>query len=245
MNILTDIVTYFNAHSGAIQAITTIALAIFTLLYVFLTHQMAAAALAQAAAAKRAAQATVWIEAQRVFTSKEFSVDADTSDTFGKLRGSVMKLERPIETWNSAPSSDGVTKEVALNVCRGMCEVADLVEFAGLELEIVLRAWGDPFRKTWVVLAPLVREEQELRSWPFLWARFEAIGETALRWLGWPRDWERPSEPVLMRVGWDWELIKRKAAFAPTCPRVAVMPHALEPTHWNEIVKGEPIAEQE
>ncbi len=202
---------------------------------------------------KQAAQTTAWIEAQRVFTTKEFTKDSSERVGFGEIRSKVINLERPITDWKSSATSQDnkttVTREEALNVCRGMCEVADLVEFGGLDLQIVLRAWGDPFRKTWIVLAPLVREEQsnQVREWPLLWARFESIGETALRWFGWPHGWvERhgqPSAELLARVGWSWEQVRPKdnLVLSRLCDVAsAIPPRAIDPNHWASESRDNP-----
>jgi hypothetical protein len=167
----------------------------------------AAFALTQWRAAIRAARCAAWIEAQRVFTTKRFTrtIEGETDPAkkevvtwlFGEARGKVMAMERPVpaEEWAKSPVNtrgQKVTLDEAFDVCRGMCEVADLVVFGGLDLKFVLRAWGDPFRKTWIVLGPLVRSEQET-FWRFRWERFEFVGEAAVKRFGWPTNWKQPA----------------------------------------------------
>lgn len=195
-----------------------------------------------------AAQSAVWIEAQRVFTTKEFkNANGTTRWSFGDIRGKVMAIERPVHVreWDSGVKvviknqEVLVTKDEALDVCRGMCEVADLVQFGGLDLRVALVAWGDPFRKTWIVLAPLVRNEQanEVREWPLLWARFESVGESALRWLGWPKGWivrkGVPRSERLASVGWKWtDVLPRDPKFDDP-PSEAIPPQIVAPDKWT------------
>ena len=42
------------------------------------------------------------------------------------------------------------------------------------------KVWGDPLAKAWLVLKPLVREEQEKTGWETKWDGFEKVGAKAL-----------------------------------------------------------------
>jgi hypothetical protein len=60
-----------------------------------------------------------------------------------------------------------------------MDEVARLVSFLGRKK--ALDAWDDPFAKAWLVLGPVVKEEQQRWRWPKKWSAFEYFGQEAIK----------------------------------------------------------------
>lgn len=105
-----------------------------------------------------------WLKAQEIFNGKEFT----------EARGRVFaRLDTEPREWTGLERNEG------LDVCRKMDELAWLIPH--LPKRTVLRVWGDPFRKAWLVLAPLVEEERVKCAWSKKWEAFERVGKEALR----------------------------------------------------------------
>jgi hypothetical protein len=105
-----------------------------------------------------------WLKAQEVFTD----------DGFTRARGQLFaRLDNRECPWTDDERSNG------LAVCRKMEELAALATY--FPRKTILREWGDPIAKAWLLLEPLVREERLKSNWDDKWYAFENLGKTALR----------------------------------------------------------------
>jgi hypothetical protein len=105
-----------------------------------------------------------WLKAQEIF------MDNDFTDKRAEIYTRLDNLNQP---WTTPD------KEEAKKVCRKMEELAALVPF--LSKKIILDAWDDPIAKTWLVLGPVVKEEQKRCGWPTKWHAFESLGQEAIK----------------------------------------------------------------
>ncbi len=106
-----------------------------------------------------------WVKAQDVFTSA----------CFVKARTAVFAhFDDPGQPWPD-PSSDE-----AKMVCRKMDEMAHLVPFF-LGRKKVLREWGNPIAKAWLLLEPTVEKERNTSHWEKKWRKFAELGCKAVR----------------------------------------------------------------
>jgi hypothetical protein len=124
----------------------------------------ALATLAGAAAivfAARQLRFEAWLKAQEIWGS--FIVDR------GKVFARLQDLRQP---WTPEESVIG------LNVCRKVDEFVRLAPYFGERR--MLRVWGDPLAKAWVVLEPLVRDERDRTAWQTKWDAFERLGTKVL-----------------------------------------------------------------
>lgn len=113
-----------------------------------------------------------WLKAQEIFTSR----------CFVRARGAVFAhFDDPGQPLPD-PRSD-----YAKEVCRRMDELAYLAPFLGLPFlpffgrKNVLRVWGNPIAKAWLLLEPTVKEEREISHWAEKWRAFQKLGEAAVR----------------------------------------------------------------
>lgn len=104
-----------------------------------------------------------WLKAQEVFTEDEFT------QSRGQLFARLENRDRP---WTDDEKRNG------LKVCRKMEELAALASY--FPKKTILREWGDPLAKAWVLLEPLVREERIRSNWNDKWHAFEKLGKEAL-----------------------------------------------------------------
>ena len=105
-----------------------------------------------------------WVKTQDVFTSA----------CFMQARTAVFAhFDDPVQPWPD-PSSDD-----AKMVCRKMDEMAHLVPFLGQKK--VLREWGNPIAKAWLLLKPTVEEECDASHWKEKWRKFAELGDKAVR----------------------------------------------------------------
>ncbi len=104
-----------------------------------------------------------WLKAQEVFTEDEFTRSR------GQLFARLDDHDRP---WTDDEKRNG------LKVCRKMEELAALASY--FPKKTILREWGDPLAKAWVLLEPLVREERITSNWKDKWHAFEKLGKEAL-----------------------------------------------------------------
>ncbi len=109
-----------------------------------------------------------WLKAQALFTEPGFTANR------GWLYTRLDKLDR---AWTEDE------KNRAKQVCRQMDEFAHLAPFLGGRKKI-LEVWDDPVGKSWVILKPIIKEEQRLTGWATKWKAFEDLGEEALKKLG-------------------------------------------------------------
>ena len=126
----------------------------------------ALATLAGAAAivfAARQLRFEVWLKAQDLWVSDDFTADR------GKVFARLDNLRKP---WT--PEDEAV----GLGVCRRVDEFVRLAPYLGKGR--MLRVWGDPLAKAWVVLEPLVRKERDRTAWQTKWDAFERLGTKAL-----------------------------------------------------------------
>lgn len=105
-----------------------------------------------------------WLKAQEIWVSDDFTAAR------GKIFSRLENLQQP---WT--PDD----KVLGLIVCRRVDEFVRLAPYLGERR--ILRVWGDPLAKAWLVLKPLVREERNKTVWPTKWDAFERIGTKALR----------------------------------------------------------------
>lgn len=104
-----------------------------------------------------------WLKAQEVFTD----------DGFTRSRGQLFeRLNDRDRPWTDDEKSNG------LKVCRKMEELAALARY--FPKKTILREWGDPLAKAWVLLEPLVQEERSKSKWNEKWYAFEKLGKKAL-----------------------------------------------------------------
>ncbi len=193
-------ITSWSNPSVAIQVCVGVVL-LFTLLFVA----------RQAQGAVGAARGQAWLNAQRVINKSKKR----------NLRLRIMGIERVVDAqeWDGGevrPVREGapVSRQEALDACRMM----DLIAWAGvwrfLPPRIALSIWGDLFRKTWIVLKPLVDKERSDRSWPFLWASFERYGDGAIARFGYPERWvpkdvtTKWKQKTSRQLDWPWDMVK-------------------------------------
>lgn len=103
-----------------------------------------------------------------------------------------------------------VERDKALKTCRLMNQLGALGVEGALPEKLVLREWGDPFRKTWIVLKLLVNKERSSVDWDRKWRGFEYFGERAVKEMGWPKHWDKPSDCLLEKLGWKWKKVGYK-----------------------------------
>ncbi len=104
-----------------------------------------------------------WVKAQDIFTSA----------CFVKARTAVFAhFDDP----GQRPDPNSYD---AMMVCRKMDEMAHLVPFLGQKK--VLREWGNPIAKAWLLLEPTVKGERERSHWDGKWRKFERLGRNAVR----------------------------------------------------------------
>ena len=100
-----------------------------------------------------------WVKAQDVFTNA----------CFMQARTAVFAhFDDPVQPWPD-PSSDN-----AKMVCRKMDEMAHLLPFLGQKK--LLRAWGNPIAKAWLLLKPTVNKERDISHWEDKWRKFAELG---------------------------------------------------------------------
>lgn len=117
----------------------------------------------------RQLQFDAWLKAQEIFTD----------DDFVENRAKIFtRLSNPNQPWTDDE------KKMAEKVCRKMDELARLVPFFGLfpfsRRKLFFDTWDDPLAKTWLVLKPVVKQEQERCKWPAKWKAFEELGQKAV-----------------------------------------------------------------
>ena len=100
-----------------------------------------------------------WLKAQEIWVSDDFTADR------GKVFARLDHLQQEEEA-------------VGLKVCRRVDEFVSLAPYLGGRR--MLKVWGDPLAKAWLVLEPLVRKERERTAWPTKWDAFEKFGTKAL-----------------------------------------------------------------
>ncbi|MBK6431059.1 hypothetical protein [Candidatus Amarolinea dominans] len=105
-----------------------------------------------------------WLKAQDVFTEEKFT------ETRRKVFARLDNLEKP---WTEEEKLE------AKQVCRRMDEFAHLARFVGRKS--LLEVWDDPLAKSWLVLEPIVKEEQKQTGWPNKWKAFQELGQEAVR----------------------------------------------------------------
>lgn len=107
-----------------------------------------------------------WTKAQEIFTNKEFTAARK------RVYERIPLVEDAKIAWNSEDYL----------VCRKMDELASLAPYLGMfgrGEKLVLNTWLDPLAKSWVVLRPLIVEEQKkTQGWP-KWKAFDDLGEKA------------------------------------------------------------------
>jgi hypothetical protein len=104
-----------------------------------------------------------WLKVQEIWVSKDFRTDR------GKIFARLDNVQQP---WKP---EDEV---VGLDVSRKIDEFVRLAPYIGERR--MLRIWGDPLAKAWLVLKPLVQKEREKTSWKTKWDAFERLGTKAL-----------------------------------------------------------------
>jgi hypothetical protein len=109
-------------------------------------------------------QFDAWLKAQEIWTTKQFT----------EARGHVFaRLDsHASEEWTKTDELE------ALEVCRRMDEFARLIPY--IRRKTVLRVWGSPFAKAWLVLEPVVKRERDKSEWQEKWQAFEHLGLAAL-----------------------------------------------------------------
>jgi hypothetical protein len=106
-----------------------------------------------------------WLKAQEIWTTKPFT--EARGHIFAHLDGHTP------QEWTNANESE------ALEVCRRMDEFARLTPY--IRKKTVIRVWGSPFAKAWLVLEPVVKRERAKCEWPDKWQAFEHLGLAALK----------------------------------------------------------------
>lgn len=107
-----------------------------------------------------------WLEAQRIFTSGDFT----------DLRKWVMEKDG---SWDQPAD-----KERAKDACRKFDEFARLIPYLGLPFfrkRFALQIWADPIAKCWRSLERIVIEEREQTGAYRKWDAFEKLGKEAVR----------------------------------------------------------------
>lgn len=105
-----------------------------------------------------------WLKAQEIWVS----------DDFTEARGKIFKR---VDDLSGAWTPDD--EAVGLKVCRRVDEFVRLAPYLGKRK--MLRVWGDPLAKAWLVLESLVRRERDRTGWPTKWDAFEEFGKKALK----------------------------------------------------------------
>lgn len=106
-----------------------------------------------------------WLKAQEVFTE----------DGFVSARTAVFQhFDDVHQPW---PKDDDNAKKV----CRKMDELARLESFVTLPRRRILRVWGNPIAKAWLLLKPTVTRECEVAHWDKKWKAFTVLGKEAVR----------------------------------------------------------------
>lgn len=105
-----------------------------------------------------------WLKAQEIWISDEFTVDR------GKIFARLSDLQKP---WTSEEEA------VGLAVCRRLDEFVRLAPYLGQRR--MLRVWGNPIAKAWLILEPLVQKERKKSLWLTKWDAFEQLGKKALK----------------------------------------------------------------
>jgi hypothetical protein len=104
-----------------------------------------------------------WLKAQEIWVSDDFTA----------ARGKVFaRLDNPGVPWT--PEDEAV----GLKLCRRVDEFVRLAPYLGRRR--MLKVWGDPLAKAWLVLEPLVRKERDRTAWQTKWDAFETFGNRAL-----------------------------------------------------------------
>lgn len=104
-----------------------------------------------------------WLKAQEIWVLDDFTAD----------RGKVfVRLDNLSQVWTPEDEALG------LKTCRRVDEFVRLAPYLGKRR--MLRVWGDPLAKAWLVLEPLVRLERDRTAWPAKWDAFERFGTKAL-----------------------------------------------------------------
>ncbi len=104
-----------------------------------------------------------WVKAQEIWVSNDFTT----------ARGKVFAR---LDNLSQAGTPED---EVGLKVCRKVDEFVRLAPYLGERR--MLRVWGDPIAKAWLVLEPLVHLERDKATWQTKWDVFERIGTKALK----------------------------------------------------------------
>ena len=104
-----------------------------------------------------------WLKAQEIWVADDFV--GIRRDLFSRLDD----LEQP---WTPEAKAAG------LDACRKLDEFARLAPYLGRRR--MLKVWGDPLAKAWLVLEPLVSEEREMTGFQDKWGGFEKAGAAAL-----------------------------------------------------------------
>ncbi len=104
-----------------------------------------------------------WLEAQKIWVDKEFL------DNRRNLFSRLDNLEQP---WTPEEKAAG------LDACRKLDELSYLVPFLGRRR--MLKVWGDPLAKAWLILEPLVSEERDRTGFRDKWDGFRKLGTRAL-----------------------------------------------------------------
>ena len=98
--------------------------------------------------AARQLRFNAWLKAQEIFTADAF-VDARTN-VFGHFNDGN-------DPWPQLRGKDGML------VCRKMDELARLQGFVSEER--MLKSWGNPIAKAWLLLEPTLVEERNIIEW--------------------------------------------------------------------------------
>ena len=104
-----------------------------------------------------------WLKAQEIWVAKDFI------DTRRDLFSRLDNLEQP---WTPEERAAG------LDACRKLDEFAGLVPYLGRRR--MLKVWGDPLAKAWLVLEPLVTKERDGTGFQDKWGDFQKAGAKAL-----------------------------------------------------------------
>jgi hypothetical protein len=108
---------------------------------------------------------TGWIEAQKLFTEKDFTQARTEVLKYFPFQGQV------------APYINDNLKEKALIVCRQMDQLARLGPYLGSKT--ILDVWGYPLGKAWMILQATVEAERKQYQ-PRKWDAFEQLGKLAV-----------------------------------------------------------------
>jgi hypothetical protein len=105
-----------------------------------------------------------WLKAQEIWVNPEFTKNR------GKIFARLDNLNQP---WK--PEEE----EIGYEVSRKMDEFAHLAPYLGNRK--ILRDWGDPIAKAWLILEPLVQKERAKTSWDNKWRAFQKLGTKSLK----------------------------------------------------------------